>query len=722
MIDASKPMFDEAASMFPQDGRGVIYTLDARNADSTLFFVTSDDVNDWSDKSSVSAAANGALVFDFYLEKFDRNAIDGNGSTMFLVVNFNENFNNAFWNGQLMVFGNGDGTTFSDLAGSLDVTAHEMTHGVIERTANLIYQNQPGALNESFADVFGALFEFWVEGENGDWLIGEDVTTPAIAGDALRDMEDPASDNVAFGKQPTRLSEFVDLPNTPDGDNGGVHVNSGIPNRAFFLFANDPAVGIEMAGEVYFQALTQYLTRNSQFIDCRLAIIKAVDDVFGAGTSEAEAAKTAAANAFDTVEIFDDEGTPPPETLPPVEGEEFLTFIDTGSGLLFRVSLTNQAEPIQISQSPVSSRPTVTDDGSFILYVDDTHNVHLLASDGSSDEQLSTSGVFSNLAISPNGRFLAVTANVALPSIFILDLQAPSDEEGVQEIELYTPTTAEGTTTGEVLFPDRIDWDSKSEVVMYDAFNTLVNASGDTIGYWDINLLRPAEEAITRLFPPQPPGIDIGNPVFASNSDNIIAFDFVDENGDVTVKAVKLNTFEEGSVVLNANSLGSPTFSNDDSKVFYHRIESGESSIRVVDLLEDGITGAGNDQTIISNGLFPVAFAVGERPTGVEEPEEAVPNKFVLHQNYPNPFNPETTIRYELPKDAEISLKIFDITGRLVTELETGFKSAGVYTVSWNGQDSSGNPAASGIYFYRLAVLSGDRIVNTLTNRMTILK
>src|SRR3972149_1395074 len=129
-----------------------------------------------------------------------------------------------------MIFGNGNGSAFSDLAGALDVPAHEMSHGVIENTANLIYENQPGALNESFADVFGVLFEFSVEGGNGDWLLGEDITTPKTAGSVLRNRENPAATNVAFnGQQPTKMSEFRNLPNTDENDHGGVHTNSGIP-------------------------------------------------------------------------------------------------------------------------------------------------------------------------------------------------------------------------------------------------------------------------------------------------------------------------------------------------------------------------------------------------------------------------------------------------------------------------------------------------------------
>ena len=107
-----------------------------------------------------------------YKTVHNRNAIDNQGGTMNVVVNFKTGYNNAFWNGQYMVFGNGDGSTFSDLTGSADVTAHEMAHGITEWSANLLYENQSGALNESFSDIFGTLFEFWLEGAGGRLVDG----------------------------------------------------------------------------------------------------------------------------------------------------------------------------------------------------------------------------------------------------------------------------------------------------------------------------------------------------------------------------------------------------------------------------------------------------------------------------------------------------------------------------------------------------------------------
>ncbi len=612
MIDPSKPMFNAAQSTIPQNGKGVIYTLDTKNTDSVYNFVTSTNPNLWSDKASVSASANGALVYDYYYQVHGRNAIDNNGSTIYMVVHWKKNFNNAFWNGRMMVFGEGDGSTYSNLAAGLDVTAHEMTHGVVERTANLVYENQSGALNESFADVFGEMSEYWAKG-SCDWLIGEDVTTPGILGDALRDMADPASSKVAFnGQQPTNLSQYRSLPNTPSGDNGGVHINSGIPNRAFFLFATSPVVGNNNAAKVYYRTLTKYLTRSAQFTDCRIAVIKSAEDLFG---GPGNAVAIIAGQAFDAVGISGGNPTQPPTSLPSVQGQPYLAMVGSQTGLLYRSSPDGQ-NILQISTGSLLGRPTPTDNGSSLFYVDKTNNLHIVSSDGSNHRQLSTTGGYNAVAISPNGRYLAATTSYQVPRLYVLDL-LDTTNAGWKTYQLYIPIFAQGGTGGNVRFPDRIDWALNNELVMYDAYSTFINANGDTTGFWDVNLLRIADSSISRLIPPAPRGVNIGNPIFASNTDNLVAFDYIDEFGQVTVRATNVFKGLTGIVTNNFTSLGNPSFSTDDKKIFYHYVTSSSAGIWVVDLQQDGLTGAGNDKKILTQAEYPVTFTVGTRVTNV---------------------------------------------------------------------------------------------------------
>lgn len=202
-------------------------------------------------------------TYEFYDQVLGRNSIDDQGMRLDGYVHYSSQFNNAFWDGQRMVFGDGDGDIFTDFTGSLDVIGHELTHGVTEFTAGLVYENQSGALNESISDVFGTLVKQWKLGQDvnaADWLIGPEIFTPNVQGDALRSMKNPgqAYDDPRLGKdpQPAHMRDFKELPNTQAGDNGGVHINSGIPNKAFFLFASKlGGHAWERAGKVWYASL-----------------------------------------------------------------------------------------------------------------------------------------------------------------------------------------------------------------------------------------------------------------------------------------------------------------------------------------------------------------------------------------------------------------------------------------------------------------------------------
>ncbi|MFJ4778060.1 M4 family metallopeptidase [Streptomyces sp. NPDC088762] len=256
---------------------------------------------------SVNLAFDGlGLTRDFYKEVLQRNSIDGRGMRLDGYVHFGVKFNNAFWDGRQMVFGDGDGKQFGNLTRSLDVIAHELTHGVTDHTAGFEYHDQPGALNESMSDVFGSLVKQWSlkqSAEEADWLIGADVWTPGIDADALRSMKAPghAYNNALVGMdpQPDRMSKFIHLPDTEEGDNGGVHFNSGIPNKAFFL----TAVGIggfawEAAGLIWYESL-KASTAEAQFQDFAHTTFQKAGELFGVGSAE----QSAVLAAWQEVEI-----------------------------------------------------------------------------------------------------------------------------------------------------------------------------------------------------------------------------------------------------------------------------------------------------------------------------------------------------------------------------------------------------------------------------------
>jgi Zn-dependent metalloprotease len=252
-----------AAVGAPTNGRRTIFDCKRRTDLARAVLVRTEQGDPSTDRSVNNAFDGLGTTRDFYREILQRNSIDGRGMRLDGYVHRGRNFNNAFWDGKQMVFGDGDGVLFTDFTGSLDVIAHELTHGVTEFTAGLEYHDQPGALNESVSDVFGSVVKQWHLGqtaEEADWLIGPEVFTPGTGGDALRSMKAPgtAYDSPVLGKdpQPDHMSRFVELPNTEEDDNGGVHINSGIPNKAFYLVA----VGIggnawEAPAQIWYESL-----------------------------------------------------------------------------------------------------------------------------------------------------------------------------------------------------------------------------------------------------------------------------------------------------------------------------------------------------------------------------------------------------------------------------------------------------------------------------------
>ncbi len=239
-------------------------------------------------------------TYDFYDQVLARHSLDDAGMTLTSSVHVGEAddtgafvpMNNAFWNGEQMAYGDGDGVIFRSFTGSLDVIGHELTHGVESFTSNLDYRNQSGALNEHFADVFGALIRQWRNGETAltaSWLIGAEVLVPAPTRRAIRDMENPGTafvndPDLGTDPQPAHMKQLF----KGAADRGGVHINSGIPNRAFVLFAKAMKGNAwDVAGRLWYDTMQQ-LTSTSQIADCaRLSLQIAGTPKFGAAARKA---------------------------------------------------------------------------------------------------------------------------------------------------------------------------------------------------------------------------------------------------------------------------------------------------------------------------------------------------------------------------------------------------------------------------------------------------
>jgi Zn-dependent metalloprotease len=250
---------------------------------------------------AVNEAFDGVdKTYRFYLDVFDRASVDGNGLSLVSSVHFSHAYDNAFWNGSQMVFGDGSGQVLAvgSLTKALDVIGHELTHGVTQYTAALEYQAQPGALNESISDVFGSLVRQRDLGQSAaqaDWLIGPGILGTALHGVALRSMKAPGT---AFDgdPQPATMAGYVDLPvdADPAHDNGGVHINSGIPNHAFYLAAT--AIGgdaWDAPGRIWYDALTTRLHATDGFAVAAAATVASAGALYGGRSPQANAVREA---------------------------------------------------------------------------------------------------------------------------------------------------------------------------------------------------------------------------------------------------------------------------------------------------------------------------------------------------------------------------------------------------------------------------------------------
>jgi Zn-dependent metalloprotease len=239
-------------------------------------------------------------TYDYYLGTFGRNSFDNDGGAIISYVDWMEgdDRNNAFWAGTYAAFGAGDGIIHGSF-GAVDVVGHEITHGVTDHSAGLIYSGESGALNESFSDIFGTAVEFYSEGgDKGDWLVGEDVY---LTSGAIRSMSSPK----AFSDPDTYLGEYWYDTNL-GGDNGGVHTNSGVQNHWFYLLSeggsgeNDDGIsfqvagiGLEDASAIAYSNLTNYLLPDSRYADAATYSIQAAGDLFGEGSQQAGSVRSA---------------------------------------------------------------------------------------------------------------------------------------------------------------------------------------------------------------------------------------------------------------------------------------------------------------------------------------------------------------------------------------------------------------------------------------------
>ncbi len=561
LVNASLPMY-----VPPVDSlQGVIATFDAQNdtvnygfEKVTMPVFDPNSNNNFNDnnilKAAVDAHSFSKIVYDFYKSHYKRESFDNLGGSMFNVVHYMQNYNNAFWFGNGMCYGDGDGVFFSNLAGALDVIGHEITHGVTQSTANLYYHNESGAINESVSDVFGSLID------STNWLIGEDVFTPGKSGDALRNMQDPHNGHTPDNQfwQPANMSEYAVLAD--NDDNGGVHLNSGIPNKAWYNVAS--VIGHWKSGQIWYRALSKYLTDYSQFSNLRVACLSSAKDLYGEASTEYQTVSSA----------FDEVG---------------------------------------ITSSTGSTTSLIYDDGNPGAYVYETDANWRLAV-----------------------KFTPPTQNTKIQNLFVYIARDANSWTGHLTLEMFESNPTTGLPGSSLIYP-----------YSYTPVST---------GWQSFNITE---------------GLTISNDFFVS-----VLYDGINYAG-IGADSPPGNGRAYEYNGTSWSKLGSP----DDYTLFMRA-------------------------TVFSQ-------------TAIAEIDTKIPKKFEVTQNYPNPFNPSTSIKYSLPRAAQVEIAVFDVNGKRVTELANNEQNPGTYSITWNGKNDAGMSVASGIYYCKIKAGNFEK-----TNKMILMK
>lgn len=641
MIDTSKGMFDpKAQGWHGWMQRGAIWVRDAQNqeilTDAPVVCQTDpakvnpppwDPPYSWL-PDAVSASYNLSQVYDYYRERHQRNSFDGQGASIHAIVRYGENYKNAFWlpGSNLVVFG--DGRPF---AGALDIVGHELTHGVIEHSANLLYQDQPGALNEAFADIFGEMVEAHTTGREPDWITGRDLGLPASGGGGpdlgrpIRNMKDPNAFLTHLGRPyPKNMREFFHIRE----NNGGIHINNTIITHAFYQLVKGlegfygSVEGIEAlrdlsvigcpasqgtlrnarqswrhamcdAERIFYRALTVHLVQNSQFIEARLACELAARELFGEGSIQER--KTA--GAFGVVGIEDDDTTPNP-SRPAVRGPDATLFVYRdvlGQFRLGRREAGDGDQGVQLAEDIVlRARPSVSRGGGLAVFVNAENDFCRIATDGNGEEciELSIGGTIhdtvASAALSPDGRFLAV--------VFPDDLDTPADTISVINLATNLARTFQisafsytGPTPDPLPSASTMNFTADGQWLIYDALDAdAVTVSGDEDsliqrGQWSLYAL---DLRTLRSFPLIPPrrGFHIAFPALGQTNDNFLTFDMFDETRNQSKVYIapiydgKLMTEEMEAIATVQGGFGVPGFTGDDKALVFSQYDPNVST------------------------------------------------------------------------------------------------------------------------------------------------
>ncbi|MBE9518093.1 MAG: M4 family metallopeptidase [Bacteroidetes bacterium] len=311
------------------------------------------------------------MTYDYFQETFGRNSYDDDGGAIITYADWKEDdeINNAFWAGSFAAYGVGDGEVYGSW-GAIDVVGHEISHGVTDHSANLVYHRESGALNESFSDIFGATVEFFAEGrDKGDWLMGEDIYKDI---GSIRSLKNPK----ARFDPDTYLGEYW-FNTINSHDNGGVHTNSGVQNHWFYLLSeggsgeNDDGIsfqvtgiGLDDASAIAYRNLVHYLLPDSRYVDAATYSIQAAEDLFGEDSQQA----LSVMSAWEAVGIYMDSRLMTSDTLLQFESDlddseyKYLSLVNKGIESL-NITEFNFSDPDHFSLQPPQVLPFQLDGG-----------------------------------------------------------------------------------------------------------------------------------------------------------------------------------------------------------------------------------------------------------------------------------------------------------------------------------------------------------------------
>ena len=568
MRNLSKPMFNAVTT------NGFIEIRDARTATRDQVIVSnrvvvtnrvvSTSANTWTNASAVSAAYNFSQAYDYYLSVHGRNSYNGQGSNMIATIRIG-GLANAFWHSSLKQMFFGDADVYP---ASLDVIGHELTHGVASSIGSqgvLGHSDQPGALNEAFADIFGEMIEARVKGGLPDWLLG------TVLNRVVRNMSNPP----ALGPYPARMSSLVNTTS----DSGGVHLNCTIISRAFYLIASglSGSIGISDAERTFYRCLTTKMLPQSQFIDTRLGAVASAEELFGVGSRQA----LKVAEGFDAIELFGAPVNVPqsPTNLPAVSGPDSTLWLYYDSSTSdyslarYEAARGDPTNGVRIATYAKVTRPSVTGAGTIVAFITSGHSLALLDITNG-PPTYSVVGQVNSMAFSPLGNYAAFVLRsngVPTSQLVILDFV----NSLTATVSLKTPVFDDDPLSN-ISYGGAMSFSPDGKTLAFGALSESIDPDGNSFAAWAVYTIDLLTLEIRTLIPPIS-GLDMGNPFFSRTSSRFLTFDAI-YLGDSYIFVTDLETGTNGIVATSIGGVGRPSFTADDSSIIYADADVSVSS------------------------------------------------------------------------------------------------------------------------------------------------